>query len=39
MVGKVFRVAEAARELRCSEAFMREAEKKGKLHAWRSATD
>ena len=31
MIGKVFRVAEAARELRCSEAFLREAEKKGKL--------
>jgi DNA-binding transcriptional MerR regulator len=30
-MGKVLRVAEAARELGCSEAFLREAEKKGKL--------
>lgn len=28
---KIFRVAEAARELGCSERFLREAEKKGKL--------
>lgn len=33
---KLLRVAEAARELGCSEAFLREAEKKGKLpHAKR----
>ena len=28
---KLFRVSEAARVLGCSEAFLREAEKKGKL--------
>ena len=46
MIGRVFRVAEAARELGCSEAFLREAEKKGKLpraqrdlNGWRVYTE
>lgn len=46
MMEKVFRVAEAARELRCSEAFLREAEKRGKLpkakrdlNGWRVYTE
>ena len=45
-MGKVFRVAEVARELGCSEAFLREAEKKGKLpkarrdlNSWRVYTE
>ena len=43
---KLFRVAEAARELGCSEAFLREAEKNGKLpkakrdlNSWRIYTE
>lgn len=43
---RILRVAEAARELACSEAFLREAEKRGKLprakrdlNGWRVYTE
>lgn len=45
-MGKIFRVAEAARQLGCSEGFLRKAEKKGKLpkarrdlNSWRVYTE
>lgn len=45
-MGKILRVAEAARQLGCSEGFLRKAEKKGKLpkarrdlNSWRVYTE